>query len=257
MFSPDKIECFGLGLNTHTEGVEMKWMNSDELCRQVASTTADECILYFSRGKDAVGSWLQLRRFFRRIEPVFLYLCPGLQFEEESLQYYERYFGQKIHRLPHPSLYRMLNQGVFQTRWSAEEIAKLDLPYFDYDDVSRILIEDLKLSPITQSAVGIRACDSMNRRTQIKRNGPWHKKTAKFYPIWDWNAEKLRQELRGAKVELPIDYLLFGRSFDGIDARFTRPIRQHAPDDFARLMAFFPLIESDLQRHEFARKHNG
>jgi hypothetical protein len=234
-----------------------EWPGSDELCQQVASTTSDSCVLMFSRGKDAVGAWLQLRRFFKRIEPVFLYLCPDLSFEFESLKYYEDYFGQKIHRLPHPSCYRLLNAAAFQTRWGAEAVWEQQLPNFAYRDVQQVIIEDCGLDAITQAAVGVRACDSMMRRVSIKTHGPWSRRKGEFFPIWDWNAERLRQELRAAKVKLPVDYEWFGRSFDGIDRRFTEPLRRHSPADFQKLKAFFPLIEADLKRYEFNGRRHG
>lgn len=237
--------------------IEKTWPNSDDLCDQVAASTTLTCVLMFSRGKDAVAAWLNCRRYFERIEPVFLYLHPDLDFENESLKYYEEFFGQRIHRLPHPSLYRMLSNGVFQTRWSAEECAAQQLENFDYQDCVRAIIDDVGLDMVTQAAVGVRACDSMMRRVSIKTHGPWNKRKGEFYPVWDWNAERVRQELRAAGARLPIDYKWFGRSFDGIDRRFTGPLKQHAPNDYAKLAELFPLIESDLKRYEFYRRHDG
>lgn len=232
----------------------MEWPNSAELCRLVRDTTADNVVLQFSRGKDAIGAWLELRRHFRTITPVFLYLCPGMEFEDQSLEYYETFFGERIVRMPHPSLYRMLNNEVFQHEWNREVIFGNELPEFDFVDVCRAVVEDHGLPPMTQAALGVRANDSIVRRISIKKNGPWNKKNGQFFPIWDWSAERLREEIRAAGVKLPIDYTWFGRSFDGIDARFTGPLLRHAPEDFAKLKELFPLIESDLKRYEYSRR---
>jgi hypothetical protein len=42
------------------------------------------------------------------------------------------------------------------------------------------------------------------------------------------------------------EYEWFGRSFDGIDWRFLAPIKQHAPDDYARILDWFPLADLEV-----------
>ena len=54
--------------------------------------------------------------------------------------------------------------------------------------------------------------------------------------------------IRGHHIELPCDYAWFGRSFDGIDKRFTKVLKDKAPDDYATLLEWFPLLEVDHVR---------
>ena len=42
-------------------------------------------------------------------------------------------------------------------------------------------------------------------------------------------------------MPLPVDYEMFGRSFDGIDYRFISPIKERFPDDYARILEWFPM----------------
>jgi hypothetical protein len=51
-------------------------------------------------------------------------------------------------------------------------------------------------------------------------------------------------------VKLPIDYELFGRSFDGIDYRFAKPLRERLPEDYERIKFWFPLIDVEILSHE-------
>ncbi len=46
-----------------------EWPDSDTLCRQMAEETGGICFPSFSRGKDSIAAWLQLRRYFDRIIP--------------------------------------------------------------------------------------------------------------------------------------------------------------------------------------------
>lgn len=69
----------------------------------------------FSRGKDSIACALGIRHRLN-IVPMHFIAVPGLEFVEESLDYYERkLFHRHILRLPHPALYRHLNNGLFQT----------------------------------------------------------------------------------------------------------------------------------------------
>jgi hypothetical protein len=90
----------------------MQFNSGEELCKYISEATDGKTLLSFSGGKDSIGAWLQLRRYFPEITPVFMYLIPGLSFVEESLSYFEDYFGTRIIRMPHPSLYRMRHPDI-------------------------------------------------------------------------------------------------------------------------------------------------
>ena len=85
----------------------LRHKTSSEMCEQMAAE-CDTAILAFSTGKDSIAAWLQMRKYFKRIIPYYCYTVPGLTFVEESLKYYEDFFGTHICRLPHRSLARML-----------------------------------------------------------------------------------------------------------------------------------------------------
>jgi len=206
-------------------------------------------LISFSCGKDSIACWLEMKKYFKKIIPFYLYLIPDLGFVERSLTYYEKYFECRIIRLPHPSLYRMLNRFVFQAPENCEIIERCDLPEFDYEDIRKVVCEDLGLDlENSWYASGVRAADSLNRRTAMKKYGPINRKKHCFYPIWDWKKKKLVREIVSAKIKVPVDYRLFGRSFDGIDYRFLKPIKDHFPEDYKKILEYFPLAELELMR---------
>jgi hypothetical protein len=227
------------------------WPSSDDVNRQLAEEEEGIAILSFSAGKDSVGSWLAMKAAgFHHIVPVYLYLVPDLQFVEAGLRYYEDRFETGIVRLPHPSLHRWLNDGLFQTPDTTMEITKADLPAHDYDDVFDALRLDYELGHDRMAALGVRAADSPNRWASIKARGPVNRARRTWFPIYDWTADRLRAELRAHKLKLTADYRVFGRSFDGLDARFLLPMRQVWPDDYERVRQFFPLVDTTCHRHE-------
>ena len=231
------------------EAREVKWPNSDEVCRQVAEAQDGVCLLAFSRGKDSWGAWVQLRRYFRRIIPYFCADVPGLRFIEEDLKRSEDIMGVPILRYVSPSLFSALDRGAWQTPAQAKVFDGMemfrDLNNFDVDaDVrARSGVDENTLV-----AHGWRIHDSPRRRQQLVSSGPIWDGWGWFEPIWDWTHNRLEQELRDAKIRLPVDYRLFGRSFEGVRHRFLEPLRTAYPDDYERVLNWFPLADADAFR---------
>lgn len=194
-----------------------------------------------------------MRPHFDRIVPYYLYLVPGLEFEEESLDYYERFFGVKITRLPHVSVYRLLNNLVFQAPENCAVVEQADLPEPSYEDIRIAMTKKFGLSEDTFVADGVRAADSPMRRVAIMKHGPISWRQKKYHPVWDWLKADLVDCFRREGVKLPIDYKLWGRTFDGIDLRFLVPLKRHFPRDYRRVLEFFPLAELEVFRWERAQ----
>ncbi len=210
----------------------------------------DTILLAFSCGKDSIAAWLAVREHFDRVIPFYMYLVPGLRFVEESLTYFESFFGTPIIRMPHPSLYRMLNACVDQPPERLRIIEAARLPEFEYDDVTALIVQDRGLPKSTWIANGVRAADSPNRRAAINKYGPLNWKRQNFYPVWDMVKDELIALLDQHRIRLPVDYELFGRSFDGVDHRFLTPLKQHRPDDYATILEWFPLAFLDAWRYQ-------
>ena len=209
-------------------------------------------LLAFSRGKDSIAAWLALRDAGVNVIPYHLYLIPGLEWVGESLAYYEDWFGTKIINLPHPSLYRWLANLVFQPpeRCRIIEAAQIIVP--TYGHVNAMLREHCQLAASTWVCDGVRAADSPDRRTAIKRYGPVNQGRRTQKVVWDWRKQHVMEAIRAAGIELPRDHAWFGRSFDGLDRRFLEPIRRYVPEDYARILEWFPLADLELHRRAAA-----
>ncbi|MFN3886123.1 MAG: phosphoadenosine phosphosulfate reductase [Aquabacterium sp.] len=209
-------------------------------------------LISFSTGKDAIAAHLAIRDHFDEVVPYYLYLVPGLEFVDESLDYYERtlFGGRRIHRLPHPSLPRMLNAMTFQPPERCSVIEGLQLEEHDYMEANDAIKELAGLPDDAFCASGVRAADSPMRYTHFKKRGAISWNRGLFYPVFDWNKERLATTIERSGVKLPVDYRIFGRSFDGIDLRFLLPIREHFPRDYQRILEWFPLAELEIYRYE-------
>ena len=75
-------------------------------------------------------------------------------------------------------------------------------------------------------------------------------KTHKVSPIYDWLQGSVYDYIKMHDIDLPIDYELFDRSFDGLDYRFIKPIKEKLPDDYEQIKQWFPLIDLEILRNE-------
>ena len=222
-----------------------------EIVRQVRKNTGPKTLLAFSGGKDSIAAHLAIRDVFEEVIPVYFYGVPGLEFIEDSLAYYERtlFGGEHIIRAPHPSLYRWLNAGVFQPPHRIPVIEAARLPNFEYRDVHDLIRQE-RGAKGALCATGVRAADSPMRRVSIMRHGAILDSKGEYFPVWDWKKADIVREFQAAGIRLSREYQVFGRSYDGIDARFLVPMKKHFPRDYARVLEWFPLAEIEVFRAE-------
>lgn len=216
--------------------------------RQELAADGKPVLLGFSRGKDSIAAWLALRDAGVEVIPYHLYLIPGLRFVDDSLAYFEDWFGTSIINLPHPSLYRWLNHAMWQPpeRLRILDAAAISVP--DYTDVNRLIKEHHGVPADTWTCDGVRAADSPNRRTSLLQHGPVNQTRRTQKVVWDWRKQHVMDVIYANRIKLPVDYEWFGRSFDGLDKRFLGPVRAYAPDDYETILQWFPLAELELRR---------
>jgi hypothetical protein len=77
-----------------------------------------------------------------------------------------------------------------------------------------------------------------------------------FFPIFDWNIQQIEDCIKGANVKLPIDYKIWGRSFDGVQMSFLEGLRHHFPEDYKKVLEWFPLAEMDFLRYKDFADYN-
>lgn len=213
------------------------------------------CMISFSRGKDAIAAYLNIRERFERVVPYTYYVVPGLEFVEESLQYYERLMGCRIKRMPSPRFREMLGNFVFQPPNRIDMISRLELERITHDDVQEAVALDEGLDyETTYNAVGTRAKDSMQRALYFQKNGSINANRRTFYPVWDWGKQRLMDAIKSSGWKLPIDYTIWTSSFDGLYLNYIYQVKKHFPRDYQRILHFFPLVELEIHRYEASLK---
>ena len=226
--------------------------NSEELCRHIREIGGEHVCISFS-GKDSFAAWKMLTRFWDRdkIHPIHGYLVPDLRHIDRSIQEFERMIGRHIYQLPHPFVYEFLCSLTFQTPHTASVIERLRLPQYNWDDVLNVMINELDLPDETWMAVGVTQYDSQMRAATIRKHGAMNNERRTFFPIYDWNLQRIAAELQANGWVLPGYYRLYGRSLDGLDYRFAYLMKKYYPEDYELLLQWWPLLECEVKRIEY------
>ena len=243
----------------YSGGAMFGWPDSDELCKMMAERLGGVCILAFSRGKDSLGAWIQLKRHFERVIPFHMVgPVSDMPFLEKSLARMEEQLGTRIIRYPHPATMAFLESCLFMGPIQIEVLANFEKPIYRYR-VEHIVQDIAMESGLDEkrmfSATGVRALDGPYRLMACQQHGPLNEARRAFMPIYDWNVERLYDEIKQSGIKLPVDYRLWGRTLDGLDCRFMGPMKKHLPDDYEKVMNWFPMVEADIRRMEWRRKH--
>lgn len=220
------------------------------------SPDQDKCLVAFSGGKDAWGVAFTLRDYFE-ITPYYYYMVPGLEVVEEYLAYCEAKLGTHIVRLPSPVLHSSLNSMISQAPERYPIIYAANLPQFDWNDVSRLAEISAGIPENSWTAIGVRAADSIQRASAIKKHGVWNNSRRVFYPIWDWRKDDIVKALKDNDVHLSPEYRAFGRTFDGLYLLYAWNLKKHFPRDYARCLEFFPMMDLEVFRLEKALERYG
>lgn len=219
--------------------------------------TQEYVTIGFSLGKDSLACALLLKHFNIKFYPFYFTLHPDLAFIKKQVTIYEEYFGQKIIVLPHPMLYDHIRHQDWQPRERAYELSEYDIPAFSFKELSNLWMEENNLSKDCWDVVGMRSSDSFNRRLHIKKEGSLYYKKKKAYLIHDYSKNDCFDLIKHFNCPITDDYKIWGRSWDGYSFRFLTSLKKYYPEDFQKILDYFPLIEAEILRYEFNKKYLG
>lgn len=120
---------------------------------------------------------------------------------------------------------------------------------YSYDDIKQDF-----LLPEEYMGVGLIATDNIQRVRKFHRlkSNIDHKKR-EVYPIAHLGRKYVTEKIKNIGYKIPIDYELFGRSFDGIDFRYIWQIKNKFPEDYKKIQQIFGNIEMAVKRYEYFR----
>ena len=205
------------------------------------ATITDSVLVGFSGGKDSATCLDLCFKYFKNVQPFFMYLVPNLEFQERTLRYYEKRYNTKILRVPHFMLSDFLRYGTYR-------MPDLDVPMVKTVELYNYLREKTGIYWI---CAGERISDSIVRRAMIKESSSIDTKRGRFYPIAYWNVAQVRAYNKQQRLPLSLENKALEHSFRSLMPSEVKNIKEVFPDDYKKIKDMFPLIETSVKWEEF------
>lgn len=201
------------------------------------SMITDSVMVGFSGGKDSAACLDLCFKYFKNVQPFFMYIVPDLEFQERTLRYYEKRYETEIIRVPHFMLSDFLRYGTFR-------LPDLDVPMVKTVELYNYLRE---LTDIYWIAAGERIADSIIRRAMIKESSSIDEKRGRFYPLAYWDINHVRSYNKAHRLPLSLENKTLGYSFRSLMAQDLMDIKKYFPDDYEKIKDMFPLVDVELK----------
>lgn len=198
----------------------------------------DSVLVGFSGGKDSVVTLDLCMRYFERVQPFFLYLCPNLEFQERTLRWYEQRYETEIIRLPHFEASNFMRYGTFRNPDPTVPIVGVRETY-DY-------LRDR--TGIWWIAAGERAADSIVRNAMIKSTGSVDARRGRLYPLAYWRKNEVIQYIKRRRLYLSQDNRGLGFSFRSLSGAELLYVKRHYPQDYERISRLYPFCGAAVER---------
>lgn len=216
------------------------WTDTLELLREKRKET-DSIIVAFSGGKDSLVCLDLCSRIFDRVECFFMHFVPDLKCTEEGLAYAKQRWGVKVKEYPHWVFIQALKNGTYCDQSKQHD----NLPDWSLRDIYDVAKADLNCKYIVH---GAKNADSLWRRRFFNTTKHW---TDMVYPVREWNKMDVLAYCKVRKI--PVPKMSTTASATGVDLSYPsmKFVSENYPDDFKRILKWFPYAEAQLKRHEY------
>lgn len=211
---------------------------------KVQSKVTDTVLVGFSGGKDSIVTLDLCFKYFKKVVPFFLYIVPGLSFQERQLQWYENRYQTEIIRLPHFETSNFMRYGTFRNE-------DYSVPIVSVTDEYNYLRQ---LTDICWIAAGERIDDSLIRRAMIKHSSSIDIQRGRFYPVAYWKKREVLDYIKFKRLRLGEDSRHQGFSFKSLEGRELYMLKQFYPDDYEKVLRLYPFAEASRKRYEYGNK---
>lgn len=213
-------------------------------------------ILHFSTGADSVACYLRLKEW--GIKPILIYdyFLPDIPMVNNYIDYFEKKFDVKIYKLPSTLYYEQTDNALWQLPVKARETFRNHITKYEYwkKTTNKIRNEILKYLNLKKEEVifhkGLRYTDGQFRYLSIIKNGVLTKQNT-FLPIASFKVSDIQEILKKYDCKLPIEYGLWGISFESPRSWNAELIEKNCPKSWEYMKQYFPMIQTLKYRDNY------
>ena len=200
-------------------------------------------VLHFSCGADSVACYLRLREYGIKPVLIYNYFLRNLPMVKNYIDWFEKKFDVHIFQFPSTLYSEMVDNALFQLPVRARErfrnrIGCYGLDKHTKDSFDRLIDKTLGGNVIHH--FGLRYTDGLRRYQHLIKHGCSYGN--KFYPVVSFRVKDIQDILERNTCLLPIEYGLFGRSFESPRAWNINLIKEHCPESYRQICEVFPLV---------------
>lgn len=208
------------------------------------SKVTDSVLVGFSGGKESVVVMDLCFRYFKKVQPFFMYICPNLSFQERTIAWYEKKYQTEIIRIPHMDVSEYFHYGSFRP---GDE----SFPIVSINDIYHYLRLQ---SDIWWIAAGERINDSIVRRAMMKKSGTIDTQRGRIYPVALWRKNEVIDYIKFHNLYLGADSRKLGFSFKSLWGKELSMLKHHFPEDYEKVLRQYPFAEAGVRRYELYGK---
>lgn len=219
-------------------------------------------LISFSLGVDSIAMWLRIKEIaddtgldISKSNLFYMYFVKGLPFVEDYIDYFERHEGVKIAQVPHNVYLEALASWHWQPPLRSHAVSRMQGTNQSYVPLSKEQIEGYikqvyRYPKGAYTCVGVKCGDSAMRRMAMRKTGGLNTNKLKYYPIADFENRDVVDIIKRHGIKVPVDYRLFGISYENIQYRFLKIISEQCPISYQMILDEFPLAKISLARYD-------
>ena len=219
--------------------------NTVEVIKKVSSKPERAILFHSANGKDSIALLDLMRPYFNEILCVYMYTVPELEHINKYIRYAEQKYNVKFVQVPHFVLYSYIKCGYMGIKKNEKT---------KYQNLANIT-DSIRLKyGIDWAFFGFKQSDSLNRRLMLRtyEDNAINYETKKCYPLSEWKNKDVLKYIETKQLINPIHYGGTSQSSGAAinDINFLLYIKKHYPNDYKKVISYFPLSELTVYKYE-------
>ena len=229
----------------------MNEMLENDFLKKVNTLKDKTNILHFSCGADAIACYLRLKEYDIKPILIYHYFLKDLPMVKNYIDWFEKKFNERIYQFPSTLFTDIFDRALFQYPVKARERFRnrigYDMAGFTKEKFDKFLANTVGGDVVFH--LGLKYTDGVMRYQHLIKNGCSFKN--KFYPIASFQVKDIQDILEKHNCLLPIEYSLWGISFESPRPWNINLIKEHCPETYRQILDVFPLIGSKGLRDKY------